>query len=155
MLPQVAVKLKLGGQFHLDQVNEHPNATFNGTFTINGTETGSPYADFLLGTPSNFTQSSGQPFYLRNRRWDLIAPWHEKYNQLQTYIAGAQSTLYPGAPPGLVVAGDPGVPKTLAPTSFKNFAPRVGLAYSPKFERGLLRTIFGGNGQSSIPKTIP
>jgi hypothetical protein len=164
--------LKLGGQFHLDQVNEHPNATFNGTFNIDGTETGSPYADFLLGTPSNFTQSSGQPFYLRNRyfglyvqdswrvrsnltinaglRWDVIAPWDEKYNQLQTYIAGAQSTLYPGAPPGLVVAGDPGVPKTLAPTSYKNFAPRIGLAYSPEFDRGLLRTIFGGSGQSSI-----
>ena len=43
--------LKLGAQFHIDQVNEHPNATFNGTFNINGTETGDPYADFLLGTP--------------------------------------------------------------------------------------------------------
>jgi Carboxypeptidase regulatory-like domain/TonB dependent receptor len=164
--------LKLGGQFHFDQVNEHPNATFNGTFNINGTETGSPYADFLLGTPSNFTQSSGQPFYLRNRyfglyvqdswrvrsnltinaglRWDLIAPWHEKYNQLQTYIAGAQSTLYPGAPPGLVVAGDPRVPRTLAPTTYKNFTPRIGLAYSPKFDRGFLKTIFGSGGESSI-----
>ncbi len=59
--------LKAGVQFHSDQVNEHPNATFNGTFNINGTETGSAFADFLLGTPSNFTQSSGQPFYLRNR----------------------------------------------------------------------------------------
>src|SRR5947208_179551 len=58
---------KVGAQFHFDQVNEHPNATFNGTFNINGTETGSPYADFLLGTASNYTQSSGQPFYLRNR----------------------------------------------------------------------------------------
>src|SRR6202000_960343 len=111
--------LKLGGQFHADQVNNHPNATFNGTFNINGTETGNPYADFLLGTPSNFTQSSGQPFYLRNRyfgayvedtwrartdltinaglRWDVILPWWEKFNQLQTYVAGEQSTLYPGA----------------------------------------------------------
>jgi hypothetical protein len=164
--------LKLGAEFHLDQVNEHPNATFNGTFNINGTETGSPYADFLLGTPSNFTQSSGQPFYLRNQyfgsygqdswrvrsnltinaglRWDVVAPWHEKYNQLQTYIAGAQSTLYPGAPPGLVVAGDPGVPNTLAPISYRNFAPRIGVAYSPKFDRGLLRTIFGDSGESSI-----
>ena len=26
--------LKVGGQFHIDQVNEHPNATFNGTFNI-------------------------------------------------------------------------------------------------------------------------
>jgi hypothetical protein len=164
--------LKLGGQFHIDQINEHPNATFNGTFNINGTETGSPYADFLLGTPSNFTQSSGQPFYLRNRyyglyaqdtwrvrndltvnaglRWDVIAPFWEKYNQLQTWVAGAESTLYPGALPGLLVAGDPGIPKTLSPTKYDNFAPRVGLAYSPRFDHGILRTIFGGRGNSSI-----
>jgi hypothetical protein len=164
--------VKFGGQFHADQVNNHPNATFNGTFNINGTETGNPYADFLLGTPSNFTQSSGQPFYLRNRyfglygqdswralndltinlglRWDVIAPWREKFNQIQTYIPGAQSTLYPGGPPGLVMAGDPGVPKTLAPTDYKNFAPRVGLAYSPRFEQGIGSRIFGSNGQSSI-----
>ncbi|SFS13789.1 Carboxypeptidase regulatory-like domain-containing protein [Granulicella pectinivorans] len=164
--------LKFGGQFHADEVNEHPNATFNGTFNINGTETGNPYADFLLGTPSNFTQSSGQPFYLRNRyfglyaqnswrarsnltlnvglRWDVIVPWWEKFNQLQTYIAGQQSTLYPGAPQGLVVAGDPGVPRTLASIGYKNFAPRVGFAYSPRLEHGLLSWIFGSNGQSSI-----
>jgi hypothetical protein len=163
--------LKVGGQFRIDQVNEHPNATFNGTFNINGTETGDPYADLLLGTPSNYTQSSGQPFYLRNRylgtyaqdswrarndltinaglRWDVIIPWWEKYNQLQTYIAGAQSTLYPGAPQGLLVAGDPGIPKTIAPTSYKNFAPRIGLAYTPSFEQGLLGKIFGRSGQSS------
>ncbi|WP_353065663.1 carboxypeptidase regulatory-like domain-containing protein [Tunturibacter psychrotolerans] len=164
--------LKFGVQFHSDQVNEHPNATFNGTFNINGTETGDPYADFLLGTPSNFTQSSGQPFYLRNRylglyvqdswrvrsdltinaglRWDLIEPWSEKYNQLQTYIPGEQSTLYPGAPEGFVVAGDPGVPSTIAPTSYKNFAPRIGFAYTPKFDQGFWSKIFGSSGQSSI-----
>ncbi len=164
--------IKVGGQLHLDQVNEHPNATFNGTFNIDGTETGNPYADLLLGTPSNYTQSSGQPFYLRNRyvgiygqdswrvhndltisagiRWDVITPFWEKYNQLQTYVPGAQSTLYPGAPPGLLVAGDPGMPKTLAPTGYKNFAPRLGLAYSPTLKEGFLKAIFGGSGKSSI-----
>jgi hypothetical protein len=39
-----AHSLKAGGQFRIDQVNEHPNATFNGTFNIDGTETGSPFA---------------------------------------------------------------------------------------------------------------
>ena len=167
-----AHSLKFGGQFHIDQVNEHPNATFNGTFNINGTETGDPYADFLIGVPSNYTQSSGQPFYLRNRylgaygqdswrarsdltinaglRWDVIMPFWEKYNQLQTWVPGAESTLYPGALPGLLVAGDPGIPKTLAPTSYRNFAPRLGVAYSPRFEHGLWKTIFGGGGKSSI-----
>jgi hypothetical protein len=163
---------KFGAQIHLDQVNEHPNATFNGTFNINGTETGSPYADFLIGTPSNYTQSSGQPFYLRNRyvglyaqdswrarsnltinaglRWDAILPWWEKYNQLQTYIEGAHSVLFPGAPEGLVVAGDPGVPKTLAPASYGSFAPRIGLAYTPAFSHGFGKILFGDAGLSSV-----
>ena len=164
--------LKVGGQFHIDQVNEHPNATFNGTFNIDGTETGDPFADFLIGTPSNYTQSSGQPFYLRNRylglygqdswrarrgltinaglRWDVIMPFWEKYNQLQTYVPGRESTLYPGALPGLLVAGDPGIPKTLAPTGYKNFAPRLGFAYTPQFDHGFWKTLFGAGGKGSI-----
>ena len=164
--------LKVGGQFHIDQVNDYPNGTFNGTFNINGTETGNPYADFLLGVPSNFTQSSGQALYLRNRyeglygqdswrarsdltinaglRWDIIRPFWEKYNQLQTWVPGAQSTLYPGALPGLLVPGDPGIPKTIAPTSYTNFAPRIGLAYAPRFDHGLLKTLFGSDGKGSV-----
>jgi hypothetical protein len=164
--------IKFGGQFHADQVNEHPNATFNGTFNISGTETGSAFADFLIGVPSNYTQSSGQPFYLRNRyaglfaqdswhmrsnltlnyglRWDYIMPFWEKYNQLQTIVPGKQSVLYPGAPGGLLVPGDPGIPSTISPSKGTNFAPRVGLAYSPKFEHGLLKDIFGGSGKSSV-----
>ncbi len=164
--------LKFGGQFHLDQVNEHPNATFNGTFNIDGTETGSAFADFLIGVPSNFTQSSGQPFYLRNRyeglfiqdswrartdwtlnfglRWDYIMPFWEKYNQIQTIIPGKQSVLYPRAPGGLVVPGDPGIPSTISPSKGDNFAPRVGIAYAPRFDRGILKTIFGDNGKSSV-----
>ena len=46
--------------------------------------------------------------------------------------------------------GDPGIPKTLAPTHYNNFAPRLGLAYSPDFSDGILGKIFGGPGKSSI-----
>jgi len=164
--------LKFGVQFHDDQVNELPNATFNGTFNIDGAETGNAFADFLLGFPSNYTQSSGQTFYLRNRyaagfvedswrarhnltvnvglRWDLIRPWSEKYNNIQTVVPGEQSKLYPNAIPGLVVPGDPGIPSTLSPANNHNFAPRIGLAYSPEFENPLLKAIFGAAGKSSI-----
>jgi hypothetical protein len=164
--------LKFGGQFHIDQVNEHPNATFNGTFNIDGTETGSAFADFLIGVPSNFTQSSGQPFYLRNRyaglfaqdswrartdltiniglRWDYIMPFWEKYNQVQTIIPGRQSVLYPGLPEDLVVPGDPGIPSTISPAKPDNFAPRIGFAYAPRFDHGILKAIFGDSGKTSI-----
>jgi hypothetical protein len=163
---------KFGGQFHNDQVNENPNATFNGTFSFNGTETGSPFADFLLGFPSNFTQTSGQRFYLRNHyvgvfgedswklrsnltlnvglRWDLIEPWSEKYGEIQTVVPGEQSVLYPNAIPGLVVPGDPGIPATISPAQDHNFAPRIGIAWAPDFKNGWLHKIFGNAGQSSI-----
>jgi hypothetical protein len=163
---------KFGGQFHADQVNENPNATFNGTFSIDGTETGSAFADFLLGFPSNFTQTTGQRFYLRNRygaafaedswrarpnltlnfglRWDLITPWWEKYNNIQTVVPGEQSVLYPNAMAGLVVPGDPGIPSTLSPSQFHNFAPRAGLAYAPNFHDGFWKALLGGEGKSSI-----
>jgi hypothetical protein len=164
--------LKFGGQVHNDQVNENPNATFNGTFSFFGTATGNPYADFLLGLPSNFTQTTGQHFYLRDwyagafisdswrarsnltinlgLRWDLIRPWSEKYNNIQTIVPGRQSALYPNAIPDLLVAGDPGIPSTLSPTKYLNFAPRIGLAYSPNFNRGILKTLFGDSGKTSI-----
>ncbi len=164
--------LKFGVQVHDDQVNENPNATFNGTFSFLGTETGNPFADFLIGAPSNFTQTTGQRFYMRDKyaaafvqdswrarpnltlnvglRWDLIEPWSEKYNNIQTIVPGEQSVLYPDALPGLVVPGDPGIPSTLSPIQYRNFAPRIGLAYSPKPENGILKAIFGSGGESSI-----
>jgi Carboxypeptidase regulatory-like domain len=164
--------LKFGAQYHNDQVNENPNATFNGTFSFLGTETGNAFADYLLGFPSNFTQTTGQRFYLRDfyvgafvndswrarsnltfnlgLRWDLIRPWSEKYNNIQTYVAGAQSVLYPNAIPGMLVAGDPGIPSTLSPTKYRSFAPRVGVAYSPNFSHGFLKALFGDSGKTSI-----
>jgi hypothetical protein len=50
----------------------------------------------------------------------------------------------------LVFPGDPGIPKTLAPTKYDNFGPRLGVAYSPGFSEGALGKIFGGPGKTSI-----
>ena len=164
--------IKFGGEFHDDQVNEHPNGTFNGTFSVLGTESGNPFADFMVGVPSNYTQTGGQFFYLRNRytslfgedswrarsnltlnygvRWEVIQPWSEKYGNIQTYIPGRQSVLYPNAIPGMVVPGDPGIPSTISPTKWDKFAPRAGLAYAPGYRDGILHKIFGNAGDSSI-----
>jgi len=145
--------LKFGAGVHVDQVNINPDAIFNGSFLFQGTETGNDFADFLLGIASSYAQGDSRAFYLRNKyagvfaqdgwqltphltlnyglRWDLLPPWSEKYNQLQTLALGQQSVVYPGAPAGLVFPGDPGIPSTLAPTKYTNFAPRMGLAWSP------------------------
>ena len=164
--------MKFGGSFHLDQVNIISNSINNGSFVFQGTETGSDFADYLLGIASTYEQGDASPFYIRNKyigafaqdswrirpnltinygmRWDVLPPWREKYNQLQTFVLGQQSEVYPGAPQGMVFPGDPGIPSTLAPTNYHNFVPRIGIAYSPADEDGLIGKLFGGPGKSSI-----
>jgi hypothetical protein len=164
--------LKIGASFHLDQVNIDSNSINNGSFVFQGTETGSDFADYLLGIASTYEQGDAAPFYIRNKyiglfgqdswrlgtnltlnyglRWDVLPPWREKFNQLQTFVLGQQSEVYPGAPQGIVFPGDRGIPDTLAPTGWADFAPRVGLAYSPNLADGPFGALLGGSGKSSI-----
>ena len=83
-------------------------------------------------------------------RWDVLPAWREKYNQFQTAVLGQQSVVYPDAPAGLVFPGDPGIPSTLAPTRYTNFAPRVGLAWTPSTSGGILGKLLGGPQKTSI-----
>jgi hypothetical protein len=165
--------IKVGGEFHYDQVNTHATAQFNGSFLFFGSQTGSDFADFLLGAPTQYNQSQLQPFYGRNKylglyaqdswrlrpnltlnyglRWDRIEPWYEKYNQLAVLEPGRQSVVFPTAPAGILFPTDPGVPRTLAPPGNKDFAPRIGLVYSPTSSPdSFLGKILGGPGQTSL-----
>jgi hypothetical protein len=167
--------LKVGGEIHLSQINTHPDVVFNGSFGFSGSETGLDFADFLLGTPSSYTQGQAHDFYNRNLyaaafvqdswkatdqltvnlgvRWDRIRPWLEKFNQLQTLVKGQQSQVFPGAPEGLVFPGDPGVPASLAPAR-NNLAPRIGIAWTPSFTSpsipDWMHALVGNTGQTSI-----
>jgi hypothetical protein len=154
--------LKFGADVHGDQINNHPDVYFNGSFAFTGSETGLDFADFLLGVDSSYTQGDAQHFYNRNLlagayaqdswqarpgltlnyglRWDRLPPWYEKYNQLQTLVPGEQSVVFPNAPEGIVFPGDPGVPRTLAATQYADFGPRVGVAWSPSWLGGVGKT---------------
>jgi hypothetical protein len=173
-LSKVAGKhtLKFGVNQHLDQVNINSNSINNGAFVFQGSETGVDFADYLIGVASIYEQGDASGFYLRNKylgiyaqdswqarsnltlnygvRWDMLPPWHEKYNQLQTFVLGQQSEVYPGAPQGMVFPGDHGIASSLTPTKWVNFSPRVGIAYSPNWSDGWLNKVFGGAGKSSI-----
>jgi precorrin-6B methylase 2 len=164
-----AIKTGLGLSY--DQVNVNPNPTFNGSFQFVGSETGSDFADFLIGVASNYNQADSMSFYGRHKyasafaqdtwrikpsltlnyglRWELMQYWSEKYNQIPTFVLGEESKVYPKAPLGLVYPGDPGVPNTLVPQR-NRFAPRVGLAFSPTKANGILGRIIGGPGKTSI-----
>jgi hypothetical protein len=166
--------ITFGGQFRYNQLTEY-NGGSNGDFEFhNGAdgETGLEFADFLIGAPARYSQGQGFPSYGRSRyiglfgqdswrvksnltlnyglRWDVSRPWSEKNGQLETLVPGLQSTRFPGSPVGWVFPGDPGIPSTLAPTRWNNFAPRIGLAYSPSADGGLLGALTGGPGKTSI-----
>jgi len=166
--------LKFGGEFRYLQINERNTCAPNGDFSFNGSVTGVDFADFLLGAPSanGFNQCSQQFLDSRTRyggafvqdswkvkpnftlnlglRWEVSMPWYDTQGKIETIVPGEQSTQFPTAPLGWLVPGDPGIPSTLAHTHYNNFAPRLGLAYSPGFTSGVLGKIFGGPGKTSI-----
>jgi hypothetical protein len=164
--------LQFGADVHYDQINERNFDDANGAYTFDGSETGLDFADYLIGAPVNFTQASQQLLDSRDKyfgayfedswrarptvtinyglRYEIMTPWWDTRNKLETVIAGEQSQVFPTAPTGLVVPGDPGVPRTLAPIRYHNFAPRIGFAFAPDTTDGLLGKILGGPGKSSL-----
>lgn len=164
--------IKFGGEARYYQLNNRNGGGFLGQFGFTGAETGYDVADYLLGAPSNYAQTTVQVLDGRSKyggafvedairlnprltlnlglRWEFSQPWYDAQDKIVALIPGEQSVKYPTAPAGLVYPGDPGVARTLAPTRYNNFAPRFGLAYSPGATEGVLGKLFGGPGKTSI-----
>jgi len=143
---------------YIQNLPTDPNGNFN--FAREGSNsTGDALANFVLGLPSEYDQGSTANQRLHSHevnlyaqdtwrirpsltlnyglRWELNTPYIEKNNELN-YIqpplpgqAPPQSKMFPTAPPGYLFAGDPGVPRGIAHPQYKNFSPRVGVAFSP------------------------
>jgi hypothetical protein len=164
--------LKFGGIFMDDEFNATYNSGPNGGFSFFGGETGNDFADFLLGAPDSFTEASktfdaartkyagvyGQDSYKvasnltinYGLRWEFSVPWYDRLGRLDTFVPGQQSRHFPLAPEGMVFPGDPGIPLSVTPTRYDNFAPRLGIAYSPSASGGILGKLTGGPGKTSI-----
>jgi hypothetical protein len=168
-----AHNLRFGGVYSLTQINMQTFYANNGLFVFGGgAETGLDFADFLLGAASAFNQGFQLPLYNRAKyygvfgqdswaisrsltlnyglRWDVTTPWSEKYNRMEALVPGHQSVVFPTAPEGWLVPGDPGVPNTIAPIQYGNVSPRIGFAYSPDPPDGIWEKLIGGHNKSSI-----
>jgi hypothetical protein len=140
----------------------------DGDFSFTGATTGLPMADLLLGDAATFSQQNLQYDDNRYNYLGLYAQDSWKVSSHLTVNAGLRwepyfggslktgevthfdpalfaqdvhSTVYVNAPAGLLFPGDPGFDTGKRPsfTSWRDFAPRAGLAWDPE-----------GNGKMTI-----
>jgi len=146
--------LKFGAELDRQQINVLFGIATNGFFVFAPFPASDSFASFLLGQSVQFFQGGGQfdrglrkwisggyaqdewrvtPHLTLNPgvRYEVNTPYTEIRNRLNAWEPGRQSTVYPGAPPGLLFPGDRGVPAGIAPVDYHEFMPRVGLAWDP------------------------
>jgi len=151
---------KFGGSFSAFQNNTLFDFFVNGNFdfvsTIDGVNpfgAGNPFANFLVGVPDFFFQAPAAPSNIRTKASYAFGQdeWHVAHNLVLTMglryeysnpktdtqgrsfsvVPGAQSTVFPNAPVGILFPGDRGAPTGSNFADKTNFAPRFGFAWQP------------------------
>ena len=176
--------LRMGFEWRRSQYSRISNANTSPTFNFlnlqtafkaNDTQTGDPFASFLLGLPDeeSLTISSHNPRWLSNYyvgyvqddfkfrrdltfnigfRYEVDTPRHESLGAQSVLDLAAPNSgdLLPGVPispavPGALIYGSNA---TGAKTYYKDFSPRLGFAYAPEKLFGWVRqtVIRGGYG---------
>ncbi len=155
--------ITVGGTALHQFANEISAYPANASIGFNGQYTGFGLADFLLGEASSFLQGGGETqnetgillgIYAQDAfritpnltltagvRWEPNLAPSVKNGRGTAFIPGEHSTRYPNAPTGLVDPGDPGVDSSLLPHDYRQFGPRIGVAWQPQ---SLPKTAFRG-----------
>jgi hypothetical protein len=149
-----------GGSYHWQQNRSYFPFQVGGVIGYNGSYTGVPMADFVLGATNQFSQYScfcsqedqnpirlyvqddvklGRVTLNLGLRYEFGETWVEKDLLASTFREGQQSTRFPNAPRGLVAPGDAGIPDTIIEGDTNNIAPRLGVAWDVR-----------GNGRTSL-----
>src|SRR4029077_15388640 len=77
-------------------------------------------------------------------RFEPYLPWKElQANKILKFLPGVKSTISPGLPKGIVIAGEAGVPEAAQETRIAKFSPRLGLAYLLPNDKTSIRGGYG------------
>lgn len=160
-------QLSFGGYGSFFVSNSYANVRSSPNFSFTGIATGLGLGDFMTGKLTLLDQATPNTVFVRQWFMGLYAqdtwkvsrhltlnlglrwePWFPTifangaiYNfSFDRYNQGVVSKTYPNAPPGLYFPGDPGFPGLTGQNrKYKDFEPRVGLAWDPT-----------GSGKTSI-----
>jgi hypothetical protein len=166
-------QMQFGGNYIRPGQNSNFCVFCDGGFTFSSATTGSAFGDFFAGILDSFSQASITHdnerwnyfgIYAQDT-WKITSHLTLNYGlRWEPYLAGSfeygwvthfdqadfnaniHSTVYPNAPAGTLFPGDAGFNTGKRPndTSWKDFAPRFGLAWDPKGDgRMTVRASFG------------
>lgn len=157
-------ELKFGGEYIRSSNSIKNEFRQMGMFTFNGSITGNAFADYMLGSVYQFWQGGGEYKELRENRggvfvqdnfrvtskltlnlglrWDPMFPPHDDLGRVECFEPGKQSTRFPNAPAGYLLAGDPGCPQGGFNSDMNVWSPRLGFAYRVG-QRTVIRGGFG------------
>ncbi len=148
--------LSVGAEGSLNKDVQYTYLNNYGVFSFTSStssRTGNALADFVLGQPNTMNQDS--PVNAADNSWfygifaqddytvrsnltlnlgvrlDIQTPPVDPLNREATFIQGQQSTVYPTAPLGVLIAGDTGVDRGIVSTRYHHVSPRVGFAWDP------------------------
>lgn len=147
-----AHSLQVGAELRDTRIDLSQGIAANGFFVFSTIPFNDSFANLLIGRPVVFFQGGGDfsrklnmqdaALYVQDEwrasrrltltgglRWEWNSPFGEAQNRLNAFVPGAQSTLYPDAPPGVLFPGEAGIPSRIVSQYYKGFMPRLGLAW--------------------------
>jgi hypothetical protein len=150
--------VKFGLELRLLQQNAYRDIESRGFFNFTGLLLGNPLEELLLGAP---TETGGatenNPEHLRSRSYDFFGndTWHilrdlvltlglrYEYNS-PAVDAADRADVYDQATGSLVQLGQSGFPRGGYSPDYHNFAPQIGLAWSPRVrDTTVVRAAYG------------
>ncbi len=151
-------QIMFGADIIRTQGNFNNHYDLDGTYGFTQSLSGDNLADFMLGDLSTYAQSKVQAtanrqtspgLYVQDTfrmndhltvtagvRWEPMLFPQDFFGRgstfnCQNFLNNVHSLIYPNAPAGMLYFGDAGVPKAFVHDKFANFAPRLGLVFSP------------------------